>query len=314
MQAERLYTLNGQLRPVARIQPGEKRSGWRVLNAFRTANYGCASRPHLHWIGADGIPFDRTRPYRPSCWPRAHRAEFVVRGGKPGRYRIEAAPRTTRRAACADRPALRAATLEVTRPQKTSGAASRTARRPPPMPDLPSPVTARTVSRDNSATTAPVPRSPSTAGSRNDYRIDVEKRGARHGRRECVHHGRDGGDNATSTRCTITSTRSDRRHKASRAATRPGDTDPGISGGTNHLPPRTANSPCAPTSAPTPTERPSATATSLTRTTARGQLLIRPPVRGRLPRGTRTVRTGGKARESAIAPGSSDGWSSERRM
>ncbi|WP_344032439.1 multicopper oxidase family protein [Streptomyces luteireticuli] len=173
VKAERLYPLNGQLRPVARIQPGETQR-WRVLNAVPHRELWLRIEGHtLHWIGADGIPFDRTRPVPAIMLAPGNRAEFVVRGGKPGRYRIEAAayhPGGSR----ADRPALRLGTLEVTGRQATGRIPDRLVA-PRRMPDLP---VARhrtiTVARDNSGHHGPGPRFLINGRLFDMNRIDVE--------------------------------------------------------------------------------------------------------------------------------------------
>lgn len=86
-----LYTLNGQLQPEARIRPGETQR-WRVLNAAPNRSMWLHVEGHtLHQIGQDGIPFERPRPVSAIMIAASNRAEFVVQGGKPGRYRIRAA-------------------------------------------------------------------------------------------------------------------------------------------------------------------------------------------------------------------------------
>ncbi|MBH1933378.1 multicopper oxidase domain-containing protein [Streptomyces sp. AV19] len=173
VHAERLYPLNGLIRPVARIRPGETQR-WRVLNAVPHRELWLHVEGHtLHWIGADGIPFGRTRPVPSVMLAPGNRAEFVLRGGKPGRYRVYAAayhPGGGRAA----RPALRLGTLEVTG-RKASGRVPGRLVAPRRLPGLP---VARhrtlVLSRDNSGHHGPGPRFLVNGRLFDMDRVDVE--------------------------------------------------------------------------------------------------------------------------------------------
>lgn len=135
VHADMLYTLNGQLRPVACIRPGETQR-WRVLNATPHREMWLHIEGHtLHWIGQDGIPLSYSRPMPNLMLATGNRAEFVLRGGAPGRYRIYAAP-YHQGPARAERPALELGTLEVTGPTAWGRIPQRLVD-PPCMPDLP---------------------------------------------------------------------------------------------------------------------------------------------------------------------------------
>jgi FtsP/CotA-like multicopper oxidase with cupredoxin domain len=84
------FTLNGQLGPEITIRPGETQR-WRLLNAAPHRALWLHIDGHdLHQIGQDGIPFPQTRRRPHLMLSSGNRAEFVVRGGEPGRYRIYA--------------------------------------------------------------------------------------------------------------------------------------------------------------------------------------------------------------------------------
>ncbi|UGY94768.1 multicopper oxidase family protein [Streptomyces gobiensis] len=130
-----LSLLNGQLRPVAAIRPGETQR-WRVLNSAPHRNMWLHIEGHtLHQIGQDGIPFGHTRPVKSIMLSSANRAEFILRGGQPGTYRVYARgydqghPGGTR-------PDLELGTLHVTG-SPASGRIPRQLVEPPRMPDLP---------------------------------------------------------------------------------------------------------------------------------------------------------------------------------
>ncbi|WP_201294867.1 MULTISPECIES: multicopper oxidase family protein [unclassified Nocardiopsis] len=83
-----VFPVNGQLQPDITIRPGETQR-WRVLNAAPHRAMWLHVEEHpLHQIGQDGIPFGRTRRVPAIMLSSANRAEFIVRGGSPGRYRV----------------------------------------------------------------------------------------------------------------------------------------------------------------------------------------------------------------------------------
>ncbi|NUQ95096.1 MAG: multicopper oxidase domain-containing protein [Streptomyces sp.] len=133
--SEMVFPLNGQLRPMATIRPGETQR-WRVLNAAPHRSIWLhVEKPTLHQIGQDGIPFARTKPVGSIMLASANRAEFVLMGGEPGTYRIYARGYDQGHPG-AVRPDIELGALEVT----GSRAAGRVPRRlvaPPRMPDLP---------------------------------------------------------------------------------------------------------------------------------------------------------------------------------
>ncbi|EUA94084.1 multicopper oxidase family protein [Mycobacterium ulcerans str. Harvey] len=83
------YTVNGQLIPDITMQPGEAQR-FRVLNAC----------PHRSiWLHVEGHSLEQIgtmgRPTPPAHAPAhflgvGHRAEFIIKAGEPGRYRIYA--------------------------------------------------------------------------------------------------------------------------------------------------------------------------------------------------------------------------------
>ncbi|UQA97075.1 multicopper oxidase family protein [Streptomyces halobius] len=132
--SELLFPLNGQLRPVISIRPGETQR-WRVLNAAPHRSIWLHIEHHaLHQIGQDGIPFGRTRPVQSIMLGSANRAEFVLRGGQPGTYRIYAR-RYDQGHPGGERPTIELATLHVTG-SATSGRIPRQLVAPPPVPAL----------------------------------------------------------------------------------------------------------------------------------------------------------------------------------
>jgi FtsP/CotA-like multicopper oxidase with cupredoxin domain len=123
------FTLNGQLIPEITIRPGETQR-WRFLNAAPHRALWLHIEDHdLHQIGQDGIPFARTRRRPHLMLSSGNRAEFVVRGGAPGRYRIYA-QRYDQGHPGGARPYVQLATLVVAGIPTTLVA-------PPRLPDLP---------------------------------------------------------------------------------------------------------------------------------------------------------------------------------
>ncbi|MCC2280297.1 multicopper oxidase family protein [Streptomyces sp. ET3-23] len=133
--ARMMFPLNGGLRPVVTIRPGEVQR-WRVLNAAPHREMWLHVDGHtLYWIGQDGIPFACPRQVPSLLLAPGNRAEFLIRGGEPGRHCIYAAP-YRQGPARTDRPALELGTLEVCGPQG-SGCIPQRLVDPPRMPRLP---------------------------------------------------------------------------------------------------------------------------------------------------------------------------------
>ncbi|SFQ71468.1 Multicopper oxidase with three cupredoxin domains (includes cell division protein FtsP and spore coat protein CotA) [Amycolatopsis arida] len=129
------FTVNGQLLPEIHLRPGETQR-WRVLNAAPHRALWLHVEGHtLHQIGQDGIPFDRPRPRSDIMLTAANRAEFVIQGGAPGRYRVHA-PAYDQGHPGGARPSVQLATLVVAGPPATGRVPTRLVD-PPRMPDLP---------------------------------------------------------------------------------------------------------------------------------------------------------------------------------
>jgi FtsP/CotA-like multicopper oxidase with cupredoxin domain len=132
---EMMFTVNGQLQPVIEMRPGETQR-WRVLNAApHRAMWLHIDGHSLHQIGQDGIPFGYTRPMNSVMLSSANRAEFVVRAGEPGAYRIYARSYDQGHPGT-DRPSIELATLVVRGP-RTAGRIPQRLVEPPRMPNLP---------------------------------------------------------------------------------------------------------------------------------------------------------------------------------
>lgn len=88
--ANLVFTLNGAVEPTVDIRPGETQR-WRVLNAAPHRTMWLHVDGHtLYQIGQDGVPFAKTKPVRSVTLGSANRAELIIKGGDPGRYRIYA--------------------------------------------------------------------------------------------------------------------------------------------------------------------------------------------------------------------------------
>jgi FtsP/CotA-like multicopper oxidase with cupredoxin domain len=129
------FTINGQLLPEITIRPGETQR-WRFLNASHHRALWLHVDGHdLHQIGQDGIPFARTRKRPNLMLTSGNRAEFIVQGGEPGRYRVYA-QRYDQGHPGGPRPYVQLATLVVTGPPAT-GRIPTDLVDPPRMPNLP---------------------------------------------------------------------------------------------------------------------------------------------------------------------------------
>ncbi|GAB3488463.1 multicopper oxidase family protein [Amycolatopsis cihanbeyliensis] len=129
------FTVNGQLLPEIHIRPGETQR-WRMLNASPHRALWLHVEGHtLHQIGQDGIPLAHSRPRPHIMMTAANRAEVVIKGGEPGRYRVYA-PAYDQGHPGGARPYVQLATLVVSGPKATGRIPARLVD-PPRMPDLP---------------------------------------------------------------------------------------------------------------------------------------------------------------------------------
>nr|WP_232004002.1 multicopper oxidase domain-containing protein [Mycobacterium gordonae] len=129
------FPLNGQLIPDITMQPGEAQR-WRVLDAAPHRSIWLHVEGHtLHQIGTDGVPYrtPRTRPH--IFLASANRAEFIIKAGEPGRYRVYAAAYDQGHPG-GPRPYLPLATL-VVRGKPVNSRLPATLVEPPRMPNLP---------------------------------------------------------------------------------------------------------------------------------------------------------------------------------
>jgi FtsP/CotA-like multicopper oxidase with cupredoxin domain len=130
-----IFPVNGQLMPEVAIRPGETQR-WRLLNAAPHRAVWLHVEGHrLYQIGQDGIPFARTTPVKAIMLSSSNRAEFVVKGGEPGRYRIYAEAYDQGHPG-GPRPRTDLATLVVSG-APTTGRVPTALVEPPRMPDLP---------------------------------------------------------------------------------------------------------------------------------------------------------------------------------
>ncbi|MBS4728287.1 multicopper oxidase domain-containing protein [Mycobacterium sp. SM1] len=129
------YPLNGQLIPDITVQPGEAQR-WRVLNACPHRSIWLHIEGHtLQQIGTDGIPYRAPRTRQHIMLSSANRAEFIVKAGEPGRYRVYAKAYDQGHPG-GPRPYLPLATL-VVRGKRVDSRLPSTLVQPPRMPDLP---------------------------------------------------------------------------------------------------------------------------------------------------------------------------------
>ena len=90
MPTDIILTMNGQLQPVIDIQPGEVQR-WRMLAAAPHRFYWLDLEGHeFYQIGQDGVPFAKPRPVTRLLMAPGNRAEFLVKGGVPGSYKLRA--------------------------------------------------------------------------------------------------------------------------------------------------------------------------------------------------------------------------------
>lgn len=129
------YTVNGQLIPDITMQPGEAQR-FRVLNACPHRSIWLHVEGHsLEQIGTDGTPYAAPRTREHIFLASANRAEFIIKAGEPGRYRIYAEAYDQGHPG-GPRPYLPLATL-VVRGKPTDTPMPKTLVEPPRMPNLP---------------------------------------------------------------------------------------------------------------------------------------------------------------------------------
>lgn len=90
MPMEILFPVNGVMQPDIDIRPGETQR-WRVLAAGPHRFFHLQIDNHQMWqISQDGIPFARAKKVDSILLAPGNRAEFIVKGGKPGRHAFRA--------------------------------------------------------------------------------------------------------------------------------------------------------------------------------------------------------------------------------
>ena len=90
--AARMVTINGQLVPTIRMQPGEVQR-WRIVHAgFHDLTPIGLDEHLLHEIAADGIPLPRVRAQESILLTPGQRTDVLVRAGAPGTYALRSLP------------------------------------------------------------------------------------------------------------------------------------------------------------------------------------------------------------------------------
>ncbi|UMA63314.1 multicopper oxidase family protein [Roseivivax marinus] len=90
MPMDILFPINGVLQPEIDIRPGETQR-WRVLAAGPHRFFHLRLDGHALWqISQDGVPFAQAREMDSILLAPGQRAEFIVKGGPPGRYAFRA--------------------------------------------------------------------------------------------------------------------------------------------------------------------------------------------------------------------------------
>lgn len=90
VQTDILFTINGVYQPEIEIREGETQR-WRVLAAGPHRFFWLEVDGHeLHQIAQDGIPFTHAKRVNRILLATGNRAEFILEGGKEGRYAIRA--------------------------------------------------------------------------------------------------------------------------------------------------------------------------------------------------------------------------------
>jgi FtsP/CotA-like multicopper oxidase with cupredoxin domain len=92
-----LYPVNGALRPVLRMYPGEVQR-WRLVNAAAATFMSLRlAGHHFHVLAWDGLTLAAPDPAGVLLLPPGGRAEVLVRAGRPGRYGLILTPGTSQR-------------------------------------------------------------------------------------------------------------------------------------------------------------------------------------------------------------------------
>jgi FtsP/CotA-like multicopper oxidase with cupredoxin domain len=90
--AARMVTINGQLVPMIRMQPGEVQR-WRIIHAgFHDLTPIGLDDHLLHEIAADGIPLPSVRAQSSILLTPGQRSDVLVQAGAPGTYALRSLP------------------------------------------------------------------------------------------------------------------------------------------------------------------------------------------------------------------------------
>ena len=92
MQAARLVTLNGQVRPSIAMRPGELQR-WRFIQAgFHDYTLLSLDGHELHEIATDGLALPAPQAHRSTLVVPGQHVDFLVRAGAPGTYALRTLP------------------------------------------------------------------------------------------------------------------------------------------------------------------------------------------------------------------------------
>jgi len=92
MHAARLFTINGQLRPIITMRPGEVQR-WRVIHAGFHDSTPIGLDGHvLHEIAADGIALPGVHTQQSILVVPGQRTDVLVKAGPPGSYALRSLP------------------------------------------------------------------------------------------------------------------------------------------------------------------------------------------------------------------------------
>ena len=92
MQAARLFTVNGQLRPTIAMRPGEVQR-WRIIHAgFHDSTPIGLDGHQFHEIAADGIALPGVRTQDSILVVPGQRTDVLVQAGAPGTYALRSLP------------------------------------------------------------------------------------------------------------------------------------------------------------------------------------------------------------------------------
>ncbi len=87
---ERIFAINGIVRPIIRMRPGEVQR-WRMIDAATECTMDLTIEGHqFHHLAFDGVTLDAVQTADVTDITSGQRADFLIRGGEPGEYRIYA--------------------------------------------------------------------------------------------------------------------------------------------------------------------------------------------------------------------------------